>query len=94
MNTTIAGINSEIIGNPNRDLILSGRSVKIQWGNRYIDLLKNGKINNSSESIFKIVNSENDIAGNGIYLLTSTQEIYISIDGIKLNLGKNSNNDK
>ena len=35
----IAGKSSEVVGNKDSTLILRGSSVKIQWGNKFIDEL-------------------------------------------------------
>ena len=43
-NTVIAGKSSNIIGKKDLPLILQGSSVKVQWGNKFIDIIKNGKI--------------------------------------------------
>jgi hypothetical protein len=46
--TTIAGKPSNTIGEKDSTLVLRGSSIKIQWGNKFIDLIKNGKINSDS----------------------------------------------
>lgn len=56
----IAGKPSTVIGNQNTNLILKGQSVKIQWGNKFIDLIKDGKICSDSNSAISI-KSANDI---------------------------------
>ena len=43
--TTIAGKSSNVIGSKDTSLVLRGQSIKIQWWNKFIDLIKNGKIN-------------------------------------------------
>ena len=67
--TVIAGKNSNVIGNSESPLILRGQGIKVQWGNKFIDLIKNGKINVDSEKILKIADSIESVTTDGIYLI-------------------------
>lgn len=80
-NTTIAGKPSTTIGDKDSQLVLRGSSVKIQWGNKFIDLIKNGKINCESQNILQTETSSDNIKEDGIYLVG--EEIWISINGNK-----------
>lgn len=80
-NTVIAGKPSNVIGEKDSTLILRGASIKIQWGNKFIDLLKNGKLNTEIPDILHIANSEDEIKENGIYLIN--EQICININGNK-----------
>jgi hypothetical protein len=45
-NDKIFGSEHTLLGSSNRDLILKTRGkVKVQWGNKFIDIIKNGKLN-------------------------------------------------
>lgn len=71
------GKNHDVLGSSSSDLILKTKGkIKIQWGNVFIDLLKNGKLNVDTEFIFKAV--DKDSIGNkpGIYI-TDNGEVYI-----------------
>ncbi len=87
-NTTIAGKPSTTIGDKDSQLVLRGSSVKIQWGNKFIDLIKNGKINCESQNILQTETSSDNIKEDGIYLVG--EEIWINISGNKTLLS-NSN---
>lgn len=82
----IAGKPSTVIGNQNTNLILKGQSVKIQWGNKFIDLIKDGKICSDSNSAISIKSANNieNLTENGFYKVDD--QIYIVLDGQNINL--------
>lgn len=86
--TVIAGKNSNVIGNSESPLILRGQGIKVQWGNKYIDLIKNGKINVDSEKILKIADSIESVTTDGIYLIED--QIWVVIDKVKTQLSGSS----
>lgn len=86
-NTTIAGKPSNTVGDKDSQLVLRGSSVKIQWGNKFIDLIRNGKINCESQNILQTETSSDNIKEDGIYLVG--EEIWISINGNKTLLSNN-----
>jgi len=67
--TVIAGRPSNTVGDKDSTLVLRGSSIKIQWGNKFIDLLKNGKINVEVEKILKVSDSVDNITSDGLYLI-------------------------
>ena len=79
--TVIAGKPSNTFGDKDSQLILRGSSIKIQWGNKFIDVIKNGKLNTEIPSILHSVNSEDEIKENGIYLIN--EQVCININGNK-----------
>lgn len=85
--TTIGGVVYESIGSSTSNLLLKcNGTARIQWGNKLIDLIKNGKIvsNNSSEQLF-IISDESQINSDGIYVLSKdqTNQLFIYKDGNK-----------
>lgn len=88
-NTVIAGKPSNTIGDKDSQLVLRGSSIKIQWGNKFIDLIKNGKINYEKDKILQTEKSTDDIKADGIYLIG--EQIWISINGNKMLISDNSN---
>lgn len=82
--TVIAGKPSNTVGEKNSTLILRGSSVKIQWGNKFIDLVKNGKINAETDKILKTASTVEEITTDGIYLID--ESIWVVIGGTKIQL--------
>jgi hypothetical protein len=62
-NDRIFGSEHTLIGSSNRDLILKTRGkIKVQWGNRFIDIIKNGKLNvDEIEAPFIVYNTKKEI---------------------------------
>lgn len=73
-------------GSSDSDFIIKTKGqVKIQWGNKFIDLIKDGKINVDSKFIFS-VNSKDDIGQkNGIYV-TKEGLVYLKYNDTLINL--------
>ena len=72
-------------------LLRSNGDIKLQWGGKFIDLLKNGKINSQSKEVLKQIEDSDSIKDNGIYLVTKDNSIWICIDGTKLLLSDTGN---
>lgn len=74
------------IGSTDADTIIKTKGqIKIQYGNKFIDLIKNGKLNINAEFIFK-AKSINDITGNdGIYILDDGS-VYLKVSDSVINL--------
>ena len=71
--TIIGGTTYESIGSSSSNLLLKcNGTARIQWGNKLIDLIKNGKIASSgaNEQIF-IISDESQIKSDGIYILNT-----------------------
>ena len=57
-NLSMFGRSYSQVGNSNSDFLIKTKGqVKIQWGSKFIDLIKDGKINVDSKFIYK----ENDL---------------------------------
>lgn len=82
--TVIAGKPSNTVGDKDSTLVLRGSSVKIQWGNKFIDLIKNGKINVEHNKILKTIDSAENIKDDGIYLVED--QVWLMLDGTKVQL--------
>lgn len=83
--TVIGGISYETIGSSNANLLLKcNGTARIQWGNKLIDLIKNGKIAQSElQELIFIVQDESQITNDGIYIVESE-------DSTKILLYKNA----
>lgn len=71
--TTIGGTVYETVGSSKSNLLLKcNGTARIQWGNKLIDLIKNGKIasEHGGEQIF-IIQNESDIKKEGLYVIDS-----------------------
>lgn len=86
--TVIAGKPSNTVGEKDSTLILRGSSVKVQWGNKFIDLIKNGKINIEQDKLLKLVDSVDNIKQDGIYLVDD--QVWVTINGTKIQLSGNA----
>lgn len=85
--TNMFGKTYNTIGSTDSNLVLKTKGdLKIQWGNKFIDLIKNGKIIQDNVDLLKTVSNIEQITENGIYLIQDTKEIWINIDGTKINL--------
>lgn len=77
------------VGSIDSNLILKTKGdLKIQWGGKFIDLIKNGKIASTDSNILKKISSAEEIEKDGIYLVSSEngEEVWISIEGTKINI--------
>jgi hypothetical protein len=85
---TMFGKAYNTVGSANTNLMLQTRGdLKIRWGNKFIDLVKNGKINAEAD-ILKTAESSESINVDGIYLVQDGEkdEIWIKIGGALINL--------
>lgn len=81
------GKNYQEAGSSSSPLLLrSNGEIKLQWGNKFIDLIKNGKINSESKDYIFTVDASDEIKANGIYLVTEDSSIWISVEGTKTKL--------
>lgn len=81
------------VGSTDCDFIIKTRGqVKIQYGKKYIDIVKDGKLNVENPDIFKNISSLSDIKDNGIYYLQDDNSIYIKIEDqlVKISDGADS----
>lgn len=84
------GKNYQEAGSSSSPLLLrSNGEIKLQWGNKFIDLVKNGKINSGAKDYIFTVDTSDEIKANGIYLVTEDSSIWINIEGTKTKLSDN-----
>lgn len=82
----IFGKSHTVLGESSSDLILKCRgAVKIQWGNKFIDLIKDGKINVNSKFIYTVDTQDNMGNKDGIYI-TNNGLVYIKSGDSVINL--------
>ena len=82
--SNLFGANQNTIGSTSADLTLktSGK-VKIQWKNKFIDLIKDGKINVNSKFIYI---SDEIGTKDGIYISTDGTNVVLKVDDFSINL--------
>ena len=86
--TTIGGTVYEAVGSSSSNLLLKcNGTARIQWGNKLIDLIKNGKIASSEpkETLY-VISDEAEMKNTGIYVIIKEDEsysIYFYKDGQK-----------
>jgi len=78
---SILGKQQVVSGSKDKDFILQTKGkVKVQQGDRFIDLLKDGKLN--SGDIITIVNTVNDIGkATGFYFVKENLKLYAVVNG-------------
>ena len=85
------GKNYQEAGSASSPLLLrSNGEIKLQWGNKFIDLVKNGKVNSEAKDYIFTVDTSDEIKANGIYLVTEDNSIWINIEGTKTRLSDTS----
>ena len=78
------GKNYQEAGSSSSPLLLrSNGEIKLQWGNKFIDLIKNGKINSEAKDYIFTVDTSDEIKANGMYLVTEDSSIWINVEGTK-----------
>lgn len=81
------GKNYQEAGSSSSPLLLrSNGEIKLQWGNKFIDLVKNGKINSESKDYIFTADTSDEIKANGIYLVTEDSSIWINVNNTKTQL--------
>lgn len=84
------GKNYQEAGSSSSPLLLrSNGEIKLQWGNKFIDLVKNGKINSEAKDYIFTVDTSDEIKANGIYLVTEDNSIWVNVEGTKTKLSGN-----
>lgn len=87
--TNMFGKTYNTIGSTDSNFIIKTKGdLKVQWGGKFIDIIKNGKLASAGADILKVATSSDEISSNGIYLVPTEEgnEVWISIDGTKVNL--------
>lgn len=87
--TNMFGKTYNTIGSTDSNFIIKTKGdLKVQWGGKFIDVIKNGKLASAGADILKVASSSDDISSNGIYLVPADEgnEVWVSIDGTKVNI--------
>ena len=87
--TRLFGRSYNTLGESNADLILKTKGqIKIQWGRKFIDLIKDGKINSGVDDVLYTVGSESDInpSKSGLYYVNEDGSLWVVIGGQTINL--------
>ena len=77
------------IGSTDSNFIIKTKGdLKVQWGGKFIDVIKNGKLASAGADILKVASSSDNISSNGVYLVPTDEgnEVWVSIDGTKVNI--------
>ena len=74
------------VGNSDSDFIIKTRGqVKVQWGKKFIDIIKDGKLNVDAEVIKKVKTISN-IVQDGIYFIEDTSSVILKVGNTLINL--------
>lgn len=81
------------VGNSDSDFIIKTRGqVKVQWGKKFINIIKDGKLN-VDVTLIKEVSSIDSITSDGIYMLEGSNTVVVRINGVTVSLvSDNSDN--
>ncbi len=86
----ILGREYTYFGTSNRDLILKTRGkLKVWWGKKFIDIIKDGKLNvEDKDQLFKVYQDEDsiDLTKDGLIFIQDTQNFYLVYNGSKFSL--------
>ena len=79
--TTIGGTTYETIGSSSANLLLRcNGTARIQWGNKLIDLIKNGKIASGDSSMtVSIIKDSSEIKSDGFYIIEVENDVQLWI---------------
>ena len=81
--TNMFGKTYNTIGSTDSNFLIKTKGdLKVQWGGKFIDIIKNGKLASAGADILKVATSSDEISSNGIYLVPTEEgnEVWISID--------------
>lgn len=90
--TNMFGKTYNTIGSTDSNFIIKTKGdLKVQWGGKFIDIIKNGKIASPNTNILKTISNSDNIVDNGIYVVPNEEgnEVWVSVDGTKINLSEN-----
>lgn len=83
---TLFGRTYNSVGNSNADFIIKTRGqVKVQWGKKFIDIIKDGKLNVNTEVIKKVATTDR-ISTDGIYYVEDTGKVMLKVGGVVIDL--------
>lgn len=85
-NLSMFGRSYSQVGNTDSDFLIKTKGqVKVQWGSKFIDIIKDGKINVDSNFIFSVKSVDKLGVKDGIYL-TDDGAVYLKVGSTVLNL--------
>lgn len=85
-NLEMFGRSYSSVGSSSSDFVIKTKGqVKIQWGNKFIDLIKDGKINVNSKFIYTIDTIDNIGSKDGLYI-TDDGSVYLKSGDTVINL--------
>lgn len=77
---TIGGVVYESIGSSASNLLLKcNGTARVQWGNKFIDLVKNGKLASNDGDVIRIIKDESELKQDGIYVLKEDDSLRLTI---------------
>lgn len=86
MGINLFGRNYTTTGSSDSDFLIKTKgAIKIQWGSKFIDLIKNGKINADSSVIYSIKSKDKIGVSDGIYV-TDDGEVYLKVNNNEITL--------
>ena len=87
--TSMFGKTYTTIGSSDSNFLIKTKGdFKIQWGGKFIDVIKDGKIASGNSNFFNNVSSKEDISEDGIYIISTEvgNEVWLCVEGTKINI--------
>ena len=88
-NLSMFGRSYSQIGDPNSDFLIKTKGqVKIQWGSKFIDIIKDGKLNVNTDFIFTAESADKLGVKDGLYIVSedSNNSVYLKLGDNIINL--------
>lgn len=86
--TKLFGKVFNVVGNTDSNILIKTKGdLKIQWGNKFIDLIKEGKITSTLD--IKEVNNKDSVGNKGIYIVKEDNSLWINGKEIEFNNSSN-----
>lgn len=90
---TMFGKSFATVGSTDTNFLIKTKGdLKVQWGSKFIDIIKNGKVVSQDKGLIQTVENSDQISGNGIFIIQgeNDDEVWISFGGTKINLVGNT----
>lgn len=90
---TMFGKSFATVGSTDTNFLIKTKGdLKVQWGSKFIDIIKNGKIVSQNKELIQTVENSDQISGDGLFIVSEKSQVWVSFKGEKINLTENAEN--